>query len=451
MDIIGGADMPTKISNGLSTQVSGARPSRRTVLKGFGAASAAAAFASPAIAQAQTLTIWSGYPELEPFYRRVADGMRSSMPNLTVQVQPIPLREHERRIALGLQGGSAADLIEMGNATAQRYVEGGLLAQAPASVANFVRDPNRFDAFFARSASFENNLFGVPLFRGQGALFYNTEMFERAGLTAPPRTMEEYTTYAERLTQRDGTGRPTVTGWSLRLSGGGQGIAEKFWTNMHQYGGALVRQLPNGKWRSDYANEAGRRTLFQYLDNVHTKRTCLMDSPADAEAFQRGQTAMFMRESWVIGDTARKAPNLRYQTAPFPVGTIAVPVLLYTPARGPRTQLAFEFAQAANSPENMVWLLDNVGWLPNRKDVSYAQVIAKTPQLRAFLEFPPGYSFFELPAIGPVDEVLTRCATRLVRAFGDASLAGNTAGIDAFLREAAAETDQILRREGLAP
>ena len=34
-------------------------------------------------------------------------------------------------------------------------------------------------------------------------------------------------------------------------------------------------------------------------------------------------------------------------------------------------------------------------------------------------------------------------------AFANASLAGNTAGIDAMLREAAAETDQILRREGL--
>jgi multiple sugar transport system substrate-binding protein len=418
---------------------------RRAVLGGM--AAAGGALAAPAIAQAQTLTIWSGYPEMEPFYRRVAQGF----PNVTVQVQPIPLREHERRIALGLQGGTAADVIEMGNATAQRYVENGLLAQAPAQTAAFVRDANRFDPFFARSASFENNLFGVPLFRGQGALFYNTEMFERAGLTAPPRTMEEYTTYAERLTQRDATGRPTVTGWSLRLSGGGQGIAEKFWTNMHQYGGALVRQTPNGRWRTDYANEAGRRTLFQYLDNVHTKRTCLLDSPADAEAFQRGQTAMFMRESWVIGDTARKAPNLRYQTAPFPVGTIVVPVLLYTPARGPRTQLAFEYAQAANTPENMVWLLDNVGWLPNRRDVDYAPVIAKTPQFRAFLEFPRGYTFYELPVIGPADEVLTRCAARLVRAFGDASLAGNNAGIDAFLREAAAETDQILRREGLAP
>jgi multiple sugar transport system substrate-binding protein len=276
-------------------------------------------------------------------------------------------------------------------------------------------------------------------------------MFAAAGLTQPPKTMDEFTTYAEKLTKRDATGRPTVTGWSLRLSGGGQGIAEKFWINMHQHGGALARQTANGKWQSAYANEAGRRTLMQYLDNVHVKKTCLLDSPADAEAFQRGQTAMFIRESWVIGDTARKAPDLKYATAPLPTGTIVVPGFLYTPAKGPRAELAFAFAQACAEAENQVWLLDNVGWLPNRKDADYAPVIARKPQFKAFLEFPPGYSFFELPVIGPVDELLTRCAARLVKAYADASLAGNAAGIDAFLKEAAAETDQILKREGLAP
>src|SRR4029453_7342485 len=35
-----------------------------------------ALLAGIASAQAQKLTVWSGYPEMEPFYRRVADGMK---------------------------------------------------------------------------------------------------------------------------------------------------------------------------------------------------------------------------------------------------------------------------------------------------------------------------------------------------------------------------------------
>jgi multiple sugar transport system substrate-binding protein len=289
----------------------------------------------------------------------------------------------------------------------------------------------------------------VPIFRGQGALFYNTEMFEKAGLGAPPKTMEEYTAYAEKLTQRDASGNPTVSGWSLRLSGGGQGIAEKFWINLFQYGGNLLTQNADGKWTVDYASPAGRQTLKQYLENVHTLKTVSVEMPADAEAFERQQTAMFIRESWVIGDIAKKAPDLKYATAPLPVGSIVAPNYVYTSAEGEKAQLVWDYALAINDPENAVWLLENVGWLPNRKDVDYSAVIEKTPALNAFLNYPDGYKFFTLPAIGPVEEILTRLAERLVRAYADPSLAGDDAKIDAFLAEAAAETESILKREGL--
>ena len=417
------------------------RIGRRGVLAGT-----AAALSAPAVAQGTELTVWSGYPEMEPFYRRVGERMGG---RVTVRVQAIPLREHERRLALSLPAGNAADVIEMASSIAQRYVEAGLLAPAPAPVAAFVRDPARFDPLFARSGSYEGTLHGVPNFRGQAVLFYNVAMFEAAGLSGPPATMADYSAYAERLTQRDGAGRPTVTGWSLRLSGGSLGIAEKFWINLHQYGGAVLRQAQPGKWTTAYANEAGRMALAQYLDAVHVKRTCLIESPADAEAFQRGQTAMFIRESWVIGDTAKKTPDLRYATAPLPVGTMIAPVFFYTPARGARSEAAWDFALAANDPDNLLWLLDNVGWLPNRRDVDFAPVVARTPQLGTFVNLPPGHVLFEQPATGPVEEILTRLSARLVRAFGTAGLAGNPAGIDAALREAAAETESILNREGL--
>lgn len=418
------------------------RLSRRSVLAG----ASGLALAAPAVAQAAELTVWSGYPEMEPFYRRVGESMGG---RVAVRVQAIPLREHERRIALALPSGGAADVIEMQNSTAQRYIDAQLLAEAPGPVAAFVRDGAKFDPFLARSATSDGAVYGVPNFRGQCVLFYDTAMLEAAGLSAPPATMPEYSAAAERLTQRDPSGRPTVTGWSLRLSGGGQGIAEKFWINLHQYGGAVVREVQPGKWLPAYANEAGRATLAQILDAVFVRKTCPVDAPADADAFERRQTAMFIRESWVVGDIAQKAPGLRYATAPLPVGTIVAPVFYYTPAKGPHTEAAWAFATAANEPANQQWLLDNVGWLPNRRDVDYAAITAKTPQFAAFVNAPADRTYFALPAIGPSDEVLTRLAARLERAYGNASLAGNTAAIDAALREASAETETILRREDL--
>ena len=137
--------------------------------------------------------------------------------------------------------------------------------------------------------------------------------------------------------------------------------------------------------------------------------------PADAEAFERGQTAMFIRESWVIGDIASKAPDLKYATAPLPRGSIVAPVNLWTPGRRRQGRAAWAFALAANEPENLLWLLDNVGWLPNRKDVDYSAVIEAKPAFAPSSTIPKSYKFFTLPAIGPIEEILTRLAARLTR------------------------------------
>lgn len=420
-------------------------------LRRSGVATAVAFMLMGATANAAELKIWSGYPELAPFYERVAEGLKSKHPDLDVVVEAIPLREHEKRVALGLSSGSAgAVVVELPKSTATRYLENDLLDAAPDDVTAAVKDSGNYGDFFVDAASLGDTVFGVPLFRGQGALFYNTDMFEQAGLDGAPATMADYDAYADKLTQRDGDGTPTVSGWSLRLSGGGQGIAEKFWINQFQYGSNMMEEQDGGKWRATIANEAGRQAFKQYLYNVHVAKNVTVDMPADAEAFERGQTAMFIRESWVIGDIAAKAPDLKYATAPLPVGSIALPANLYVSAAGDDAeQAAWEFALASNEAEHLVWLLDNVGWLPNRSDVDYSSVIDKTPALGAFIDYPDDYAFFTLPAIGPIEEILTRVAATLTDAFADGDLAGDDAAIDATLDKLEDDVNKILEREGL--
>lgn len=262
-------------------------------------------------------------------------------------------------------------------------------------------------------------------------------------------TMEAYDEYAAKLTQRDADGNPTVSGWSLRLSGGGGGIAEKFWINMHQFGGTVLEQVGD-KYKAGYANEAGLAAFRQYVNAVNGDKTVTVDMPADAAAFQRGQTAMFIRESWVIGDTAKKAPDLNYKTALLPRGSIALPVNLYVSGGSDKAQqAAWDFAIAANEPEHLVWMLDNVGWLPNRGGVDYSGVVAAKPQFSAFVDLPDDYVFFTLPSIEPINEILTRFAAKLTDSFADESLAGDDAAIMALLESAAKETNKILDRAGI--
>ena len=195
--------------------------------------------------------------------------------------------------------------------------------------------------------------------------------------------------------------------------------------------------------------EPGRKALKQYLVNIHKTKTVSPEMPADAEAFERGQTAMFIRESWVIGDIAKKAPNLAYATAPLPRGSMSVPVNLYVTAKGAEAEAAWAFALAADEPDNQLWMLKNVGWLPNRAGLDTSAITASVPAFGAFVNNPKGYDLFAVPAIDVSDEVLTRVAAKLVAAFADAKLADDDKAIDAHLLATETEVNEILKREGL--
>ena len=234
-------------------------------------------------AKAEDIVIWGGFPELQGYYERVAEGLKDAHPDMNIIVEPIGLRDHEKRVALALASGlDDATIFELIGSTANRYIVNDLLPPAPANVADFVNNSANFEPFFQEVAAVNGKIYGVPVFRGQGALFYNTDMFAAAGLSGPPTTMAEYSEYAKKLTQRDSSGNPTVSGWSLRLSGGGGGIAEKFWINLHQFGGSLLEKSGDG-YRASYANEAGLAALRQYVDAVSGDKTVTVEMPADPQ------------------------------------------------------------------------------------------------------------------------------------------------------------------------
>jgi multiple sugar transport system substrate-binding protein len=130
--------------------------------------------------------------------------------------------------------------------------------------------------------------------------------------------MDQLMEYAKKLTKYDASGKIIRSGLSLRLVGGGSGLAEKFWILMMENGGSIVQEVSPEKYKAGYDNEAGLKTLQMYVDMLYKYKTCDFDIKADAEGFEMEKTAMFARETWVIADIKAKAPQLEYFTAPMP-------------------------------------------------------------------------------------------------------------------------------------
>jgi multiple sugar transport system substrate-binding protein len=407
---------------------------------------------SAAAEEAVTISIWGGFPEMEQFYKHVADAYTAEHPNVTIDILSHPLREFEQKLSATIPSDTAADLIEISMYANQKFIEVDLIPELPDNVQAFMDEEGRYSEFMHANNTYGGKKYGLPLFMGRTALFWNKTMFAEAGLPGPPETMEQMAEYATKLAKYDDAGKLIRSGHSLRLSGQGSGVAEKWWFVLYPMGGTILEEV-DGKYRAGYNNEAGRAALKFYIDAVHKENWDSHNVKHDAEAFELGQTAMFFRESWVIGDAAKKAPDLEYGTAPVPAGVrwgrITNPVNLYVTRSSKHPDVAWDFAMYMQKPEYLLWLLENVGWLPTRGDVDYSPVTDKIPQFEAFMMSDPEYGEFGYIVIAPFDEVMTKLAERLVTAYLDESLVDNPEGIAKVIEDAANETNKILEKAGI--
>ena len=434
---------------------------RRTFLKRMGVAGLAAASApllrprASAGAAATPLSIWTGYPEIEPFYKKAAEEYAKTHPGFQLETLSSQLREMEQKLTASIPTDTGPDLFDIGRNITISFVDAGLLPPNPPKVMSLVKS-KAFHPVVVEYNTWKGQVYGIPFLEGsKPALYYNTKMFTEAGLDPkkPPTTFDELMAAARKLAKKDAAGNLTRAGISLRLSGQGAGVAEKWWYVLYAMGGDVVAKTTSGKWRSNYDNDAGRAALKYYLDAVHKYQVDDPKLPHDAAAFAGEQAAMLMREAWVIGELKAKGPNVQYATVAVPrakrFGGMTQPWSLYVTKSTKSPDVAWDFAQFLVSPPMAVLLVQMTGWTSMREDVDWSPVLKETPQFKPFLVWDKGRGLYTEPPIPVFDELESKLADRLVAAFAEKSLTDNPAGIAKAIKDMATQSDDLLKKAGV--
>ncbi len=400
------------------------------------------------------LTVWSGYPETEVLYKKVAEDFKVKHPNVEVEVVTYSLREFEQKLNAAIPAHACADVFDMSFAIMANFIDAGLISPNPANIDEFVKASGRYGNLAVKSVTRNGATYGVPFFSGKKAMYYNVDMLKEAGFDEPPKTLTEAYEMAKKLTKYDENGNVIRSGFSLRVAGQGSGIAEKFWFILWPMGGDILEEGKTpGTYHAGYNNEAGYRALKYYIDALYVDKIHDHAVKQDSEGFELEASAMFLREAYVIAEAKSRNPDLNFATAPLPGdvrhGTLDLVELMYVSDDCKNKDLAWEFVLEAMSAENQNFLLENVGWIPVRQDVDYSPVTSKIPQFSGFVYNAPDYESYTSPAIACFDEIETKFAERLFLAFQDKSLAGNDAKIKQVMDESAEETNAILKRNNL--
>ena len=426
---------------------------RRSALKLAGAAGIAAATAGrKANAADVTLAIWTGYPELVPWYQAMgAEYTKAKGTKITVL--STTLREHEQKLAAAVPTGTGPDVFDVGQILAIKFIEGGLIKPNPTAVDGLLKS-GAYRKTSVEQFTVEGKTYGLPQLFSTPAMFWNKALFKEAGLSGPPNTFQEKMAFAKKLVKFDATGKMTRSGMSLRLSGQGSGIAEKFRFILEPAGGTLIKPNGKGKYSQGYDNDAGRNALKYYIDAVQVEK---VDDPKvqhDAGAFVAGNTAMLMREAWVIGEIKEKNPTLDYGVAPIPAWgsgphkTLLQHNGLWVNAKSKNIDAAYDFQLFLAGKESMVKLTQTSGWVAARADLDWTPLLKEIPQYKEFVNPTEGMQFYPEPVMAAWDEIETRLADKLPGAYVDTSLQ-DPAKLAAFIKAAAAQTDQILKQNDL--
>ncbi|MFZ3558112.1 extracellular solute-binding protein [Streptomyces sp. BH055] len=125
----------------------------------------------------------------------VARAFEKKHPDIHVEVERVPFLKMDAVLARRVKDGRAPDIAQ-GHLFAP-YAEDGLLYPAERlfdvpTQANFVRS-------FADAGRVDSVQYGIPILASTPRLFYNTDLFEQAGIGGPPRSWAELRAAARAL------------------------------------------------------------------------------------------------------------------------------------------------------------------------------------------------------------------------------------------------------------
>lgn len=407
----------------------------------------------------QIISLWCGWPALEDIFNRAKADYEAENPNVEVEISTMNLRDFEQKLAVSLPAGSGPDIFVTSDYIVPMYVNAGLVAAPPKNVSEFIEA--NFDPLVKSVNKFkgpndkEPIIYGVPHIGIARVQYFNKDLMAEVGLDPekPPMTWDDLFEAARKITKYDENGNIIRSGMSLRIFGGGSGIAEKFNIKLVQAGGSFFGRTADGGWKANYNSEAGVDALGFYLDALYKYKVDSFEAKHDTDAFVNNLTGFYDRELFPITVIHNTAPDIHFGTSSMPgkacCGTVYSTESYFVSKASKNVALAWDFILYMQREKYVKAFFVEQGWIPPRTDIDFSDIFAKYPEFKAAYEFPEGYKFLVYAPLVQGDEILTKFADKLVTAFKNPSLTGNRPAIRAFLDELAEETNEILAEGGI--
>jgi multiple sugar transport system substrate-binding protein len=320
--------------------------------------------------------------------KKLYAAFRKEHPNITVKFQNVPAEEIEAKLTTQIAGGNPPDAAFLDGSTVANFGSRNALVNLDSYAGSSkIVDPDDYVKAFKDQVVVDGHLFGLPFDGESTGLFYRKDLFAAAGITAPPKTWEEFEAAAQKLTD------PAKKQYGYEVFAP---ESDYYWYPwLWQNGGAL---LSEDEKTIEFNNDAAKEAARFYINLVkYSPPDYLNSNSYDGRvAFANGQVGMYMAGAWFAGTLDDEFPKIhdKWAAAPLPNGkagcktTIAGDSLAIF-AKSDKQDAAWKWVEFLSKKENMAeWTYGSTGTLlpPRTSMLESPDLIKKKPVLKGFAE-----------------------------------------------------------------
>ena len=398
-----------------------------------------------AYAQETTLTWWAwgtghflgAEPDIEKYTKL--------HPDIKFETTIVPWGDYWKKLLAGIAAGrSPVDIITFHNSQAGRFLE--YLEPLPEDLFPLSRMRKVFFAIDEAYLMPDGKLHWTPGGTSAPLIFYDSEMWQEAGLGEPPKTWDELRKISKKLTKFDEEGRIEINGFQPGGVLYGIGYLGIYWqTLMYQLGGYMYNEDGTAA-DSSWVGPPGIKALTFLRNLIYEDRVFSPEFPTITDSFGSGVSAMVFCFSWLNSFMHANFPERKFGAFPIPTETGKMtPAVCHNAIDGDYAVLkivpedkkrkAFEFLSWLHNQDdyNIRTSLD-MARLPAKKALWTDPRIVEDPVLSALAKEIP-YSVFigELPHFIQTN-VLTGIDIRIFKGMA----------VEDVLKAAKEEADRIL-------
>ncbi len=251
-------------------------------------------------------------------WQTIIKGFNGLYPGVTVKLQIAPWTGFTDVVQARIQGNDTPDILNDNN-FAESTTPGLLYpiteVMSPSTFATIV------PSLAKNGLGSDGKQWAAPDIASARIMLYNTALFSKAGITAPPKTWDEELADSKKIAALGGG----VSGYGMPMGKEEAQVESTLWI----WGNKGDWLSGNAIKANSDANIAAFNEMKAFIDAKATQPNPGSSNRQDvADLFNQGKLGMYVTQPGLVADMTKKFPNIKWGLAPVPSKDGTTPVTL---------------------------------------------------------------------------------------------------------------------------